>query len=103
MASSSTSTIFGVKLDEATRNRLKEAARKLDRTPHWVIKQSIFSYLESLDHGVSVAELHELAGRLARGEVDAVEALPENTHQPFLEFAESILPQSVLRAAITGA
>jgi len=34
---------------------------------------------------------------------DAVAALPESTHQPFLEFAESILPQSVLRAAITGA
>ncbi|NYT80758.1 trifunctional transcriptional regulator/proline dehydrogenase/L-glutamate gamma-semialdehyde dehydrogenase [Alcaligenaceae bacterium] len=103
MATTSASTTLGVKLDEATRNRLKEAARKLDRSPHWVIKQSIFSYLESLDSGVSVTELHSVAARVARGEVEAMESLPEATHQPFLEFAESILPQSVLRAAITGA
>ncbi|TCS36499.1 L-proline dehydrogenase /delta-1-pyrroline-5-carboxylate dehydrogenase [Paucimonas lemoignei] len=100
---SSTTTTLGVKLDEATRTRLKEVARKIDRTPHWVIKQSIFAYLESLESGLSLPELSGVADRLAGGDTEALEALPESTHQPFLEFAESILPQSVLRAAITSA
>ena len=102
-SSSSSSTTLGVKLDEITRARLKEAARKIDRTPHWVIKQSIFAYLESLESGVSLPELQGMADRLAAGDADALQALPESAHQPFLEFAESILPQSVLRAAITAA
>ncbi|HCY61882.1 MAG TPA: trifunctional transcriptional regulator/proline dehydrogenase/L-glutamate gamma-semialdehyde dehydrogenase [Oxalobacteraceae bacterium] len=102
MATSMTTTL-GVKLDEATRNRLKEAARKIDRTPHWVIKQSIFTYLESLESGLSLPELNGVAERMAAGDAEALEAMPEPLHQPFLEFAESILPQSVLRAAITGA
>ncbi|GLZ88858.1 bifunctional protein PutA [Metapseudomonas resinovorans] len=98
-----TSTTLGVKLDEATRDRLKEAARKIERTPHWLIKQAIFSYLEALESGMTLPELQGIAQRLAEGDHDALEALPEATHQPFLEFAESILPQSVLRAAITAA
>jgi RHH-type proline utilization regulon transcriptional repressor/proline dehydrogenase/delta 1-pyrroline-5-carboxylate dehydrogenase len=105
MATSTTSptTTLGVKLDEATRARLKEAARKIDRTPHWIIKQSIFRYLESLESGLSEPELNSIAERTAHGEMEALEALPEAMHQPFLEFAESILPQSVLRASITSA
>ena len=95
-----TSTTLGVKLDEATRDRLKEAARRIERTPHWLIKQAIFSYLEALESGMTLPELQGIAQRLAEGDHDALEALPETTHQPFLEFAESILPQSVLRAAI---
>ncbi|AYF87507.1 trifunctional transcriptional regulator/proline dehydrogenase/L-glutamate gamma-semialdehyde dehydrogenase [Pseudomonas sp. JS3066] len=98
-----TSTTLGVKLDEATRDRLKEAARRIERTPHWLIKQAIFSYLEALESGMTLPELQGIAQRLAEGDHDALEALPESTHQPFLEFAESILPQSVLRAAITAA
>ncbi|MDH4873825.1 trifunctional transcriptional regulator/proline dehydrogenase/L-glutamate gamma-semialdehyde dehydrogenase [Pseudomonas sp. BN515] len=98
-----TSTTLGVKLDEATRDRLKEAARKIERTPHWLIKQAIFSYLEALESGMTLPELQGIAQRLAEGDHDALEALPEAAHQPFLEFAESILPQSVLRAAITAA
>ncbi|WP_258958231.1 hypothetical protein, partial [Escherichia marmotae] len=38
-------TTMGVKLDEATRDRIKAAAQQIDRTPHWVIKQAIFNYL----------------------------------------------------------
>ena len=98
-----TSTTLGVKLDEATRDRLKEAARRIERTPHWLIKQAIFSYLEALESGMTLPELQGIAQRLAEGDHDALEALPESAHQPFLEFAESILPQSVLRAAITAA
>ncbi|MBV7438206.1 trifunctional transcriptional regulator/proline dehydrogenase/L-glutamate gamma-semialdehyde dehydrogenase [Aeromonas sp. sif2416] len=93
-------TTLGVKLDEATRDRLKQAAQTLDRTPHWLIKQSIFTYLEQLERGLTPPEQSGLAA--AAGE-EPVEALTEQGIQVFLEFAESILPQSVLRAAITSA
>ncbi|WP_421280633.1 trifunctional transcriptional regulator/proline dehydrogenase/L-glutamate gamma-semialdehyde dehydrogenase [Aeromonas taiwanensis] len=93
-------TTLGVKLDEATRDRLKQAAQTLDRTPHWLIKQAIFTYLEQLERGLTPPEHSGLAA--AAGE-EAVETLTEQGIQVFLEFAESILPQSVLRAAITGA
>ncbi|WP_312921344.1 trifunctional transcriptional regulator/proline dehydrogenase/L-glutamate gamma-semialdehyde dehydrogenase [Stutzerimonas nitrititolerans] len=96
-------TTLGVKLDEATRDRLKEAARKIDRTPHWLIKQAIFSYLETLENGTRMPELSALAQRIGEGDEEALEALAEPAYQPFLEFAQSILPQSVLRAAITAA
>lgn len=98
-----TTTTLGVKLDEATRERLKEAARRIDRTPHWLIKQAIYSYLETLESGTTLPELQSIAARLAEGDSEAVEALLDPVYQPFLEFAESILPQSVLRAAITAA
>ncbi len=39
-------TTLGVKLDDPTRERLKAAATSIDRTPHWLIKQAIFNYLE---------------------------------------------------------
>lgn len=96
-------TTLGVKLDEATRARLKDAAARLDRTPHWLIKQAIFSYLETLERGVEMPELTALAQRIGNGDDDAVEALSDQSFQPFLEFAHSILPQPVLRAAITAA
>lgn len=93
-------TTLGVKLDEATRDRLKQAAQTLDRTPHWLIKQAIFTYLEQLERGLTPPEQSGLAA--AAGE-EAIETLTEQGIQVFLEFAESILPQSVLRAAITSA
>ena len=37
-------TTLGVKLDDATRERLKKAAAQIDRTPHWMIKQAIKSF-----------------------------------------------------------
>ncbi|MFF7706363.1 trifunctional transcriptional regulator/proline dehydrogenase/L-glutamate gamma-semialdehyde dehydrogenase [Pseudomonas sp. NPDC007930] len=93
-------TTLGVKLDDPTRERLKAAAQSIDRTPHWLIKQAIFSYLERLESGASLAEL---GNGLAGAGDDAGEAPGDSGHQAFLEFAESILPQSVLRAAITAA
>ena len=45
-------TTLGVKLDDATRERLKLAAQQLDRTPHWLIKQAIFTYLEQVEGGL---------------------------------------------------
>ena len=93
-------TTLGVKLDDPTRERLKTAAQSIDRTPHWLIKQAIFNYLEKLEGG---ATLTELDGQAASPADDAGEVQAEHSHQCFLEFAESILPQSVLRAAITAA
>jgi RHH-type proline utilization regulon transcriptional repressor/proline dehydrogenase/delta 1-pyrroline-5-carboxylate dehydrogenase len=93
-------TTLGVKLDDATRDRLKQAAQSIDRTPHWLIKQAIFNYLEQVEGGLTPAEHSGLAAVAGEG---SVETLSEQGHQVFLDFAESILPQSVLRAAITGA
>ncbi|MCQ4345870.1 trifunctional transcriptional regulator/proline dehydrogenase/L-glutamate gamma-semialdehyde dehydrogenase [Pseudomonas stutzeri] len=93
-------TTLGVKLDEATRERLKQAAQRIDRTPHWLIKQAIFNYLEQIESGMTPAEHNGLA--VAAGE-EPLEALTEQGLQVFLDFAESILPQSVLRASITAA
>ena len=90
-------TTLGVKLDDPTRERLKAAATSIDRTPHWLIKQAIFNYLEKLEGGATLTELSGVPGD------DADEAPTDHAHQCFLEFAESILPQSVLRAAITSA
>src|SRR5471030_2371773 len=92
-------TTLGVKLDDPTRERLKAAATSIDRTPHWLIKQAIFNYLEKLEGGATLTELNGLPK-----ESEEYGELPVDAgHQCFLEFAESILPQSVLRAAITSA
>jgi len=87
---------LGVKLDEGVRERLKEAAGKLNRTPHWLIKQAIHQQLETLE-GKAQPEVQP----------EVSPALPTNTiypdGQPFVDFAARVLPQSVLRAAITAA
>ncbi|QKJ87548.1 Bifunctional protein PutA [Paramixta manurensis] len=91
-------TTMGVKLDDATRTRIKLAAQKIDRTSHWLIKQAIFNYLDRLENGTELPE-----GAVSSSEQEAAELPPEESHQPFLDFAEQILPQSVARAAITSA
>jgi len=92
-------TTMGVKLDDATRERIKLAAQRIDRTPHWLIKQAIFNYLGQLESGDAVPEVPLSAHAVA--EADDIQ--PEETHQPFLDFAEQILPQSVSRSAVTAA
>ncbi|WHU42888.1 trifunctional transcriptional regulator/proline dehydrogenase/L-glutamate gamma-semialdehyde dehydrogenase [Pseudomonas fulva] len=93
-------TTLGVKLDDPTRERLKAAALSVDRTPHWLIKQAIFSYLEKLEGGATLTEIN---GQTLGLNDEAGDVQPEQGHQSFMEFAESILPQSVLRSAITAA
>jgi len=96
------STTMGVKLDDETRERIKQAATRIDRTPHWLIKQAIFNYLEQLENQESLPELSGL--KTVTGADDGPDDEPvDNPPQPFLEFAENILPQSVSRAAITAA
>lgn len=97
------STTMGVKLDEATRDRIKTAAQRIDRTPHWLIKQAIFNYLERLENGADMPEIPALATASPAEKDDIMPQSVETAHQPFLDFAEHILPQSVTRAAITAA
>lgn len=78
------------------------AASRIDRTPHWLIKQAIFSYLDKLENSDTLPELPALFAGAANESEEPV-APQDEPHQPFLEFAEQILPQSVSRAAITAA
>ncbi len=84
-------TTMGVKLDDATRERIKSAATRIDRTPHWLIKQAIFSYLEQLENSDTLPELPALLSGAAN-ESDEAPTPAEEPHQPFLDFAEQILP-----------
>jgi RHH-type proline utilization regulon transcriptional repressor/proline dehydrogenase/delta 1-pyrroline-5-carboxylate dehydrogenase len=97
------STTLGVKVDDLLRARLKEAAARLERTPHWLIKQAIFAYLEKIEHGQLPPELSGVSslGDLAEGA--ATEHEEDGAPHPFLDFAQNVQPQSVLRAAITAA
>jgi hypothetical protein len=79
-----------------------QPASRIDRTPHWLIKQAIFNYLEKLENDETLPELPALLSGAAN-ESDDASVLTEEPYQPFLEFAEQILPQSVSRAAITAA
>lgn len=83
------STTIGVKVDDALRARLKDAAEAQGRTPHWLVKQAILTALDALD----------------RGELLAVEdgQPPATAPHPFLEFAQGVQPQTILRSRITEA
>ncbi|MDC6209786.1 trifunctional transcriptional regulator/proline dehydrogenase/L-glutamate gamma-semialdehyde dehydrogenase [Ralstonia solanacearum] len=107
-------TTLGVKLDDASRERLKRAAQSIDRTPHWLIKQAIFTYLDQVERGQLPNDVKaDTSGPGADGLPSPAEAVAdmadtdgvgtEAAVQPFLEFAQSVQPQSVLRAAITAA
>src|ERR1700710_3004977 len=66
------STTLGVKVDDLLRTRLRDAATRLERTPHWLIKQAIFAYLERIEHGQLPAELS--------GALGAADSLEPSTH-----------------------
>lgn len=38
-------TTIGVKIDEATRDRLRELAEAKNRSPHWLMKEALGEYL----------------------------------------------------------
>ncbi|NDL62590.1 trifunctional transcriptional regulator/proline dehydrogenase/L-glutamate gamma-semialdehyde dehydrogenase [Acerihabitans arboris] len=92
-------TTLGVKLDDAARERIKNAARRIDRTPHWLIKHAIFHYLDELEQGTATPP--PIAP--AAGGHDSMAPPAADGRQPFLAFAGQVLPQSVLRAAVTAA
>ncbi len=94
-------TTIGVKIDEDLKARLKRAADGVGRSPHWLIKQAIFSILEKVERGDA---LDDLFGSGKAG-IDVLEtgAAADTPQPPFLEFAQTVQPQSVLRAKITAA
>ena len=93
-------TTMGVKLDDETRERLKRAAVKIDRTPHWLIKQAIFNLLTQVEAGEAIYPTAGASSTDVSAQEPADVATP---YQPFLEFAEHVLPQSVKRSAVTAA
>ncbi len=97
------STTIGIKVDEALRERIRACAQQLGRTPHWLLKQAVVQYVDALERGASHIPL---TGAVVGADASAVEVVqPSVAHevQPFLHFAQSILPQTELRAAITAA
>ena len=97
---------LGLKVDEALRSRIREAAVQQGRTPHWLIKQAVLLYVDSLERGVLPAvPLAMAAGQPASGTDESDEpAVPAAASaQPFLDWAQNVLPQTDLRAAITAA
>ena len=95
------STTVGIKVDDALRERIRVAAQQLGRTPHWLIKQAVVQYVDALERGahtIRIAPQQEGIGDDAEVQPDTPQEV-----QPFLEFAQGILPQTELRAAITAA
>lgn len=68
------STTLGVKVDDLLRSRLKDAATRLERTPHWLIKQAIFAYLERIEHGQLSPELTGANGSSELADVASAES-----------------------------
>ncbi|RQZ83548.1 trifunctional transcriptional regulator/proline dehydrogenase/L-glutamate gamma-semialdehyde dehydrogenase [Burkholderia cenocepacia] len=95
-------TTLGVKVNDGLRARLKSAAAQLDRTPHWLIKQAVFTYLDTVEAGNFPPEpaAAESGSSIV---VTTAEQHDDQVTHPFLDFAQNVQPQSVLRAAITAA
>src|SRR3546814_7456365 len=79
-------TTFGVKVDDELRARLKAAAQKRGRTPHWLVKQAILSMLDRLERGGDAADPF---GEEGEG-VDLVDGPSEEPalQRPFRAFAQ---------------
>ncbi|MCP5279652.1 MAG: toxin-antitoxin system [Thiobacillus sp.] len=58
------SSTLGIKLDDATRERLKSVASGLDRAPHWVIKTALIEFLDRQEN--ALREQQEDEARWAR-------------------------------------
>lgn len=96
----STTTTLGVKVDNAIRDRLKRASERLGCTPHWLHKQALIAYIEAIEKGQLPAEISFLHSSEDGSNDDMGNA---DAYKPFYEFAQDILPQSVLRSYITSA
>ncbi len=96
------SVTLGVKVDEALRERLRHAAMRVSRTPHWLHKQALTSYLERIERGDIPQELANSIVGDKVGEESSADLQHVNLF-PFVEFAQDVQAQSVLRAAITSA
>ncbi|MDR0226943.1 MAG: trifunctional transcriptional regulator/proline dehydrogenase/L-glutamate gamma-semialdehyde dehydrogenase [Burkholderiaceae bacterium] len=97
------STTVGIKVDDALRERIRAAAQHMGRTPHWLIKQAVVQYVDALERGATTIRLAGLQESQDDGGNEEVQPIASQEAQPFLVFAQSILPQTPLRAAITAA
>lgn len=101
------STTLGIKVDAELRARIRAAAERVGRTQHWFIKQAIYAFLEEIEAGKLPASLAHLVeaetGALADLEAAGLSLIGKEKVQPFLDFAQSVAPQTVLRSAITSA
>lgn len=50
-------TTLGIKVDDTTKQRLKEAAEKIDRSPHWLLKHAALDWLSRIDTGATLTDL----------------------------------------------
>ncbi|MBS0293303.1 MAG: trifunctional transcriptional regulator/proline dehydrogenase/L-glutamate gamma-semialdehyde dehydrogenase [Proteobacteria bacterium] len=96
-------TTIGIKFDDLLRERIRGAAQNMNRTPHWLIKQAVVQYVDALERGATTIRLPGTAEDAPEEVADTVQPNAAQEVQPFLAFAQSILPQTELRAAITAA
>ena len=95
---------LGLKVDEALRDRIRDAATLQGRAPHWLIKQAVLHYVESIERGVPLPSSAASAAAALSVDEETEHAPPHTSApQPFLDWAQNVLPQSDLRAAITAA
>ena len=97
------STTIGIKVDDLLRERIRNAAQNLNRTPHWLIKQAVVQYVDALERGATTIRIFGAEEAGPEEGKDEVQPVASQEAQPFLAFAQSILPQTPLRAAITAA
>src|SRR6266851_4361385 len=94
-----TTTTIGVKVDDELKSRLQAAAKTVGRTPHWLVKHAMIAEVERIERCGSLTA-HTSDGSQDDGsDPSDVSELPH----PFLDFAQSVQPQSVLRAQVTAA
>ncbi|BAC24580.1 putA [Wigglesworthia glossinidia endosymbiont of Glossina brevipalpis] len=93
--------ILGIKLDNKLSHRIENISSRLNRTPHWIIKQAIFLHLDDLEKKSKSSEkLIENKNEIQ----DYQDKINEKIiFKPFFEFAQQILPQSYLRFNTTNA
>src|ERR1035437_2655126 len=101
---------LGIKVDEVLRSRIRDAALVQGKTPHWLIKQAVIQYVESIERGQSSRGATSGATGATDGvEIDDGDDLIQpassalSVPQPFLDWAQNVLPQTDMRAAITAA
>ena len=93
---------LGLKVDETLRSRIRDVAAQQGRTPHWLIKQAVLHYVESIERGLPLPATGETRVSPVDEEVEPM-PLVATAPQPFLDWAQSVLPQNDLRSAITAA
>ncbi len=96
-------TTIGVKIDDELKARLKRAAEGIGRSPHWLIKQALLSVLERIERGEVPGDLAETTGLVPDNATPLELAGGPVLPPPFLDFAQNVQPQNVLRARITAA